>query len=78
MTDDKKKLKYTKNIKIGDLPKQMRLEEVEKFELQIFGHKLKDLKVGEVKRMATELISSMESDRARLALLMQNIMRREK
>lgn len=72
------KVKHTKNIKFNDLPKQMRLEEVEKFEVQIFGNKLKDLKVGEVKRMATELINSMESDRAKLALLMQNIMRREK
>lgn len=78
MTDDKKKVKYGKDIKIGDLPKQMRLEEVERVEVIAFGHKLKDLKVGEVKRMANELIIDMEFDRTKLALLMQNIMRREK
>lgn len=78
MTEDKKKVKYDKNIKIGELPKQMRLEEVERIELVAFGTKLKDLKVGEVKRMANELIIDMEFDRTKLALLMQNIMRREK
>lgn len=78
MTEDKKKVKYDKNIKIGDLPKQMRLEEVERIESVAFGTKLNDLKVGEVKRMANELIIDMEFNRTKLALLMQNIMRREK